>query len=693
LNDLQSTAYFSILYFHMDTAIFHQTLKEHFGFNAFRPGQLEALEVLFQADRLLCIQPTGHGKSLLYQLPACILPGIVLVISPLLALMRDQVDQLNQRFKIRAGAIHSDQTEEENSAVRSAAAAGELSLLFLSPEQLDQIERFEFLLSLPLSLIVVDEAHCISTWGHDFRPAYRLILQLVKAAEEKNPKLKILGLTATAAKPVEKEILQLLFSDKKPGRVLRESMNRPNLSLFVHPVRGTAAKLLLTEELVKKEKEEHVGLIYCATRENTEMVARYLLKQGIQAIAYHAGLEGEDKKKLQQAFIQDQYQVVVATNALGMGIDKSNIRYVMHFDIPGSITAYYQEVGRAGRDGLPAKGMLLYDEQDRYIQEYFIHSAVPEREDFEKVLAMEGAPTLAMIKQTTGLHPTRVNVIVAELVEQGFLFKERQENKQVYRKEEKSEKPNLESYQIQKQVKLKELSSMLSYARLSSCRMNHLRNILGDLEAQNCGQCDICSHAPPVLVQKERLDVIDQWLLESPLTIPASRMSGLAEGISLLDSKLRSPLFVKFMKTRQETEEVDPELLQLLKLHLKEGLYQGIIALPSFTWKGRLSIAKAVSDFLKIPLFADLLTWKITPEHRQGTLLNNDQRKLNVQKKMEATHPIPAGPLLLLDDYTGSGATLKEAARALRVKGGKELILIPVTIATVKWKLGSSGFV
>jgi ATP-dependent DNA helicase RecQ len=194
------------------------------------------------------------------------------------------------------------------------------------------------------------------------------------------------------------------------------------------------------------------------------------------------------------------------------------------------------------------------------------------------------------------------------------------------------------------------------------------------------------------LVQTE-IDSTDRWLLENPLPIPAARMVGLSEGISLLDSKQRSPLFVRFMKTRQEMEEVDSELMEILTPHLKKGFFNAIVPLPSTTWKGRDATAKAIGEFLQVPVYTDLLIWKEAHAQRQGTLLNNDQRKLNVHKKMEVAHTPPDGPILLLDDYTGSGATLREAARAMRTAGGKELILIPLTIATVKWRLGHIGFI
>jgi len=309
------------------------------------------------------------------------------------------------------------------------------------------------------------------------------------------------------------------------------------------------------------------------------------------------------------------------------------------------------------------------------------------------VLALKDTPTLASIKQTTGLHPTRVNVVVAELVEQGFFMKDRLGGKQVYRKTEKEGKPELASFDIQRKVKLRELSHMLQFAREpQGCRMAFLRRALGDDTAPNCGHCDLCHPESAPVLSQEEIDRTDRWLLENPIPIAAARMVGLSEGISLLDSKQRSPLFVRFMKTRQETDAPDQELLEILKPHLKKGFIQAVVPLPSTTWKARNATAKAIADWLEVAAYDDLLFWKTPPEQRQGTLLNNDQRKLNVHKKMEA-QSAPAGPILLLDDYTGSGATLKEAARALRTVGGKELILIPLALATVKWRLGNTGFI
>ena len=676
-------------------------LQQHFGFREFRHGQLEAIRTLMQNERLLCIQPTGHGKSLLYQLPSCLLKGITLVISPLLALMRDQIEHLNQRFQISAASLNSDQSEEENALAREIATAGHIKVLFVSPEQLDNLDRFNFLLTLPISLIVIDEAHCISTWGHDFRPSYRQILQFIQAFEQINPAIKILGLTATADDRVERDIERQLSSPGQKVQVLRENMDRPNIQLSMLAADGIAAKLSLCKELLLRL--EGSGLIYCATRENTELVAEYLRQDGVSIIAYHAGLDSEEKRKIQTAFSKDQYKVVSATTALGMGIDKGNLRFIIHFDIPGSITAYYQEVGRCGRDGLKAQGILLYDPTDRKIQEYFIDSALPSIEDFAKALEVvrtsEEPPNLTKIKRATGLHPTRVIIVVAELIEQGYLKKESIKGSQVYKTDKQEATLDLSRYSTQYQVKTKELEKIISYAEQSSqCRMATLRTALGDKTPNPCGHCDVCfkrierpNISPQILSQSR------QWLQSRPVPIAETKTHRISSGISVLDGKLRTALFAQFMKQRANSEEIHEELLKLIKTQLSNLAAQhsivAVVLLPSNTWKARKNIATALAEHLKIPLLGDLLSWKNPPTQRQGELLNNDQRHFNVLEKMEANKEIKvsAGALLLLDDYIGSGATMKEAARALRKHLDNPLV--PFTIASVKWRLGKPGFI
>ena len=681
-------------------------LEQTFGFKEFRAGQKETITTLLTHGRVLCIQPTGHGKSLLYQLPACLLGGLTIVISPLLALMRDQIDHLNNRFKIPSAAINSDQTDGENALARRDAAQGKVRVLFVAPEQLDHVDRFDFLLSLDVRLLVVDEAHCISTWGHDFRPSYRQIVNFSKAVHAKNPDIKILGLTATANESVEKDISrQLTFSTHKVA-ILRETMNRPNIQLSALEAKGFAAKLAACEELLKQL--EGCGLVYCATRENTELVADFLRQQKFPVAAYHAGFEQSEKRKLQKEFIEDKYKALVATNALGMGIDKGNLRYIIHFDVPGSITAYYQEVGRCGRDGKKAQGILLYDPADKKIHEYFIDSAQPKKEDFDKVLdavrTAESAPNLTLIKRLTGLHPTRVTIVIAELLEQNFLDKFSKEGLQVYRVLRNEKALDLSRYINQYKVKSQELKNMLNYADLKTgCRMGLLRQTLGDQDAQPCQQCDLCSKTSLQLnFSAEKLKQVNDWLDNRPIPIAPAAKEKISAGISVLDGKMRSPLFINFMRQRGSSQPgslgMEEELLLLLKKHLSSlGLGRriaAIVPLPSRTWVGRNQVAEVLAKHLGVPVMYDLLSWRDLPLKRQGELLNNDQRHHNVHHHMCVNFQgsIPNGSLILLDDYIGSGNTIKEAARALRATKKFNQELIPFTVAALKWHLGKPGF-
>ncbi len=677
-------------------------LQKNFQFQEFRPGQLEAITLLMTQGRLLCIQPTGHGKSLLYQLPAVLLNGITLVISPLLALMRDQLTQLKNRFGISAASINTDQSDEENNAARYAAKTSQIRILFIAPEQLDHVDRFDFLLRLPIDLFVVDEAHCISTWGHDFRPSYRQIIKLAHALALKNPDLKLLGLTATANNKTELDIKQQLKIDQKAMIVQRESMDRPNIRLSVISTSGTIIKLATLTSLLKTLNGS--GLIYCATRENTEIVADYLSGQGINIVAYHAGMEVQKKREIQTDFLHDKYQVISATNALGMGIDKGNLRFIIHFDFPGSITAYYQEVGRGGRDGLPAEGILLYDPTDSKIQRYFIEAAQPNTADFRDVMhavtTTKTPPNLTLLKRLTGLHPTRLIVVIAELVEQGFLKKISQNRALVYQVTSKSGIPNLTRYTEQYKLRNHELAAMENYAKNSSkCLMLILRTALGDKQVHICGQCGNCVKTVFNSVQdKNTIFTISSWLNRRTVPITLSKKSKkVTAGIAVLDSKLRSHDFVNFMRERTSQNKMSDSLTKLVQECLTDLMNHHklscIIPIPSRTWSTRDNIVTALANYLKIPTLLNLLHWDKPPETRQGELLNNDQRQHNVAQRMRTTldKTLPKGTILLFDDYIGSGATLNEAVRVLREHAKLENEIVPFTIAAVKWRLGKKG--
>lgn len=682
-----------------------ELLQTRFGFAQFRPGQEEAIRILLDGGRVLSIQPTGHGKSLLYQLPAVLLGGMTVVISPLLALMRDQLGHLRDRFGIPAASLNSDQTEEENAAARRAALGGELKILFIAPEQLDNLETQAFVARLPVDLLVVDEAHCISTWGHDFRPSYRQIVRAVRDFEARRPNLRVLGLTATADARTEADIArQLGAAGEEPLRVLRSPMDRPNIALAVAPVGDFGEKLALLADWLPRW--EGSGILYCATRENTELTADYLRQQGLDVASYHAGYEPSRKRELQEKFIRGGFKAIAATNALGMGIDKPDVRFIAHVDVPGSITAYYQEVGRAGRDGRPARGVLLFDPRDSRIQEHFIRSAQPSAEEFDRVLAClapdgeGGSPNLTAVKTRSGLHPTKVTVILAELAEQGFAEKGLQGRRQVYRPTGAAGRPDLGRYERQHEVRTRELGAMLRYGRGEvTCLMHALRSALGDAESCPCGRCSRCApeRAPAA---GGGATAARAWLLDRPVRIAGSARPAMSDGLALFDSEHRSRPFLEFMGQRAGDDgelrhEVRTRLAaRLARLHA-EHRFGAAVLVPSQTWSQREATGRFAAAELGIPLHADLLRWCRPPERRQGELRNNDQRRENVAGRMGASEELPPGTeaVVLVDDYTGSGATLKEAVRALRKDAGFDGAIVPLTIAKVRWRIGAPGMI
>ncbi|MFV5693155.1 DNA helicase RecQ [Flavobacterium sp. LT1R49] len=330
----------------MTQQILHAKLKENFGFEKFRPNQEDIINCVLYGQDTLAIMPTGGGKSICFQLPALIFSGITIVISPLIALMKDQVDSLKANG-IQACFINSSQTEAERQFYIESLQSNSIKLVYIAPESLSYLDNI--FNSLTISLIAIDEAHCISAWGHDFRPAYTNLGYLKK----RFPSTPILALTATADKATRKDISeQLNLIDPK---IFVASFDRKNLSLEVRPALDRVKQII---DFIQ-EKPNESGIVYCLSRKTTEELAEKLQKIGINAKAYHAGLDNKIRSKTQDEFINDDCQVVCATIAFGMGIDKSNVRWVIHYNLPKNIEGYYQEIGRAGRDGLPSETVLF----------------------------------------------------------------------------------------------------------------------------------------------------------------------------------------------------------------------------------------------------------------------------------------------------------------------------------------------
>ena len=350
-------------------------LETYFGYTSFRPAQEAPIASLLRNEDVIGIMPTGAGKSICFQIPALCKAGLTIVFSPLISLMKDQVDGLLVQ-NIPAALINSTLTRAEFNKTMYEVRSGKIKLLYIAPERLGSNFFCNVLRALPIAQVIVDEAHCISEWGHDFRPSYRLIGEWLNSL----PKRPIVGaFTATATKYVENDIKKLLGLDK--ANVYVTGFDRPNLSFSV--IR-TPKRMDYVVHYVRQHANEN-GIIYCATRKDVDRVYENLTRAGIKVGHYHGGLSDEVRREMQNAYADDKLQVMVATNAFGMGIDKSNVRYVLHYQMPRNMESYYQEAGRAGRDGAPAECILLYSGQDVQVHKYLIEQSIetPERQEVE----------------------------------------------------------------------------------------------------------------------------------------------------------------------------------------------------------------------------------------------------------------------------------------------------------------------
>ncbi len=662
-------------------------LKRIFDFNHFYDEQWETIDLLLQGKRVLLIEKTGFGKSLCFQFPATQFDGITVVFSPLIALMRDQVRGLKEKG-IDARFINSEQSTEENKQTIQDAIDGKVKILYIAPERQENQEWIEATRRMKLSMIVIDEAHTISVWGHDFRPAFRRIINLVKLLPNELP---VLATTATATKRVQEDIERQLSGDIT---TIRGELIRDNFELHVIKVTSEDEKLLwLAENL---NSIEGTGIIYSGTRVNTEIYSRWLDFLNIKSTEYNAGLDSATRKDIELGLMANKWKAVISTNALGMGIDKPDIRFIIHTQIPASPIHYYQEIGRAGRDGKPTKLILFYNcskdekgiEEDYKLPKSFIDSGRPNIKSYDKVIDALKQEALGerQIMKATNLKQTQVRVIKADLIEQGIAKEVIYGSAKKYEYQFNAPELDTKSFDLLREQKLEELDSMVSYVNLETSRMKFLCDYLGDSSYSSNNNCDNTTLSKYPLDSKETIksELVRFRETYFPVLEVESRYSKLINGVASSYYGV-SNVGKTLHRCKYENGGDFPDYL--LKLTLKafrkrygQELFDFIVYVPE-TESGDLvkNFAEKISGILGIPISHNLV--KIGKTRPQKQLKNWILKKDNVSNIFNYTNPVEiAGKnILLIDDIFDSGATIQEIGSLLTKAGANRIA--PLVIA------------
>jgi ATP-dependent DNA helicase RecQ len=460
------------------------------GFKSLRPGQREAIQSLLEGRDTLLVQPTGSGKSAVYQIAGSLLDGSTVIVSPLIALQKDQAESIQASELDDTAVVNSTLTATEHQDTLERIAQGQVEFIFLAPEQLRSPETLDRLRSAGVSLFAIDEAHCISHWGHDFRPDYLELAHVIEALDRP----VVLAMTATASKEVRAEIIERL--GMRDPCVFVHGFDRPNISLRVDLFSEEDEKL---DAVVKRvEFAEKPGIVYVATHKHAENLAKELKDRGVDAVFYHGGLKAKDRDEIQDRFMSGDVPVIVATNAFGMGVDKPDIRFVYHADVSDSVDGYYQEVGRAGRDGEPAEAVLFYRPGDISAQRYKTGAGRVNSADLQAItdalVSKDKSASPQELSHDTGLSQRKVINIVHKLEEVGAAEKLTSGEIQLLQKKTPAQVIEAASEQQQnlKELRNRRLQQMQLYAEGRSCRRAFLLRYFGDDHSGSCGNCDRC---------------------------------------------------------------------------------------------------------------------------------------------------------------------------------------------------------
>lgn len=632
------------------------------------------------------IQKTGFGKSLCYQFPATQFDGLTIVFSPLIALMRDQVKNLC-KHNIEAAYINSEQEPEENAIVLHKAKRGELKILYIAPERQENVDWMEAVQHLNLSMIVIDEAHTISTWGHDFRPSFRRIINLVQRLPEGMP---ILATTATATKRVQEDI------EKQIGgklTTIRGSLVRENFQIYVIKVKSEEEKMMWLGENINSLSGP--GLIYTGTRSDTEYYSRWFQFLGIDAIEYNAGIEGESRREIEKGLMNNQWKCIVSTNALGMGIDKPDIRFVIHTQIPQSPIHYYQEIGRAGRDGKPCTIILFYNgtfypntniPTDYRLPKSFIDGGRPKTELYYRVInLLKGEPLgERQIIKLANLKQTQVRTIIADLKDQNIIKEVMYGKNKKYEYQFNAPDLDVKSFEDLRSKKIEELDQMIEYVHTTIPRMKFLCNFLDsneEVEYKNCDNTNLTTiqFHPSEATKKKLDDFVESYF---PVLEVESKKSNIKNGYAAAYYG-RTLVGSTIHRCKYENGGDFPDSLLTLVLKVYKKISSSNFDLVLFvppTKSGKLveNFARKFASEIRIPISDALYKSRDTKE--QKVFQNGFNKRENIKGAFDIDeNMVKDKNILLIDDIFDSGATLKEVGSLLTHKGAK--LIVPLVIA------------